>query len=83
MFQFSLRHACMMAYLAEDDIFGISNPIYAEAAYFSMYIYTSPQTRTLYDIAIFYMYPPYDDSINTYQGQLAALLPDMLTPAAS
>ena len=58
-------------------------PIYAEAAYFSMYIYTSPQTRTLYDIAIFYMYPPYDDSINTYQGQLAALLPDMLTPAAS
>lgn len=69
--------------LAEDDIFGISNPIYAEAAYFSMYIYTSPQTRTLYDIAIFYMYPPYDDSINTYQGQLAALLPDMLTPAAS
>lgn len=48
-----------------------------------MYIYTSPQTRTLYDVAIFYMYPPYDDSINTYQGQLAALLPDMLTPAAS
>lgn len=75
------------------DYYEATNPIYIEAAYFSLQTY-----YTYYDeldsarkdphficmdpdIVVIYMYPN-SNSETAYEGHLAQLLPDMLTPAA-
>lgn len=75
------------------DYCEVTNPIYIEAAYFSPKTYytyydevdsakENPHcTLQNSDIAIIYMYPD-SNSETVYEGHLAQLLPDMLTPAA-
>lgn len=58
----------------------MENPIYIEAAYFSLKVPVEEKSLVIKEIAVIYMYPPKDKTINTYQGYLAELLPDMLTP---
>lgn len=58
----------------------MENPIYIEAAYFSLKVPITERTLVTKEIAVIYMYPPKDKTISTYQGCLAELLPDMLTP---
>lgn len=62
------------------EMFEVENPIYIEAAYFSLKVSITERSLVIEDIAVVYMYSPKDKTINTYQGCLAELLPDMLTP---
>lgn len=62
------------------EMFEVENPIYIEAAYFSLKVPITERSLVIEDIAVVYMYSPKDKTINTYQGYLAELLPDMLTP---
>ncbi len=62
------------------ELLKAENPIYVEAAYFSLKTAVTDTSLVTKDIAIMYLYSPEDTSINTYQGYLEKLLPDMLTP---
>ena len=74
----------------EDSYQGLDNPIYIEAAYLSLktlYEESGPDVaETVYpilkpEIAVVYTYPKSGSDLS-YEGHLAQLLPDMLTPAA-
>lgn len=74
------------------NYYEVNNPIYIEAAYFSLHtsyeepISTPEDPHFLLcepDIAVIYMYPFGDTdtpATTTYEGHLAELLPEMLTP---
>lgn len=62
------------------ELLKAENPIYVEAAYFSLKTAVTDTSRIIKDIAVMYLYSPEDTSTNTYQGYLEKLIPDMLTP---
>ena len=65
------------------ELLEAENPIYVEAAYFSLKTAVTDTSRITKDIAIMYLYSPEDASTNTYQGYLEKLFPDMITPINS
>ena len=65
------------------ELLEAENPIYVEAAYFSLKTAVTDTSRITNDIAIMYLYSPEDASTNTYQGYLEKLLPAMITPINS
>lgn len=62
------------------ELLEAENPIYVEAAYFSLKTAVTDTKRIINDIAVMYLYSPEDTSVNTYQGYLGKLIPDMLAP---
>lgn len=62
------------------ELLEAENPIYVEAAYFSLKTAVTDTSLVTKDIAVMYLYSQEDTSVNTYQGYLEKLLPDMLTP---
>lgn len=62
------------------ELLEAENPIYVEAAYFSLKTAVTDTSRIIKDIAVMYLYSPEDTSTNTYQGYIEKLLPNMLAP---
>lgn len=65
------------------ELLEAENPIYVEAAYFSLKTAVTDTSLVTKDIAVMYLYSPEDTSTNTYQGYLEKLIPDMLAPINS